>query len=131
MPSYFTWPFLFLSVDGDHPLITYPLMQQQEEGDTPIPPERLLQLLKATGDATRMQILQLLATEPRSTRQLAGLIRISEATVSKHLKQLQEANLITSKRDSHYVFYQLEKSALAELTDGLSRMFQLDLPMSE
>lgn len=126
MPSYFTWPFLLLSVDKEHPLICYPLMHQQEEGNTPIPSERLLQLLKATGDATRLQILQLLAQEPRSTRQLAGLIRISEATVSKHLKQLQEAQLITPTRESHYVFYHLQKSGLVELTDGLTQTFQLD-----
>jgi DNA-binding transcriptional ArsR family regulator len=131
MPSYFTWPFLFLSVTSGDPLITYPLMHQQAEGDTPVPPERLLQLLKAAGDATRLQILQLLAVEPRSTRQLAGLIRISEATVSKHLKQLQEANLITPQRDSHYVFYHLVKNGLRELTHGIAQTFELDSLMSE
>ncbi|KEO82314.1 ArsR/SmtB family transcription factor [Tumebacillus flagellatus] len=123
MPSYFTWPFLLLGVSGEHPLIAYPLMQQQEEGSAPVPPDRLLELLKAAGDATRLQILQLAAQEPRSTRQLAGLLSISEATASKHLKQLQEAGLVTPKRQSHYVFYHFDRNGLSDLLLGLTEIF--------
>lgn len=107
-----------------NPLITYPLMQQQQEAHTPVPPERLLQLLKATGDMTRLQILQLIAKKPRSTRELAGMIGIAEATVSKHLKQLHEAQLVTTRRESHYVFYELLPGGLEELSQGVANMIR-------
>ncbi|MGB8953990.1 MAG: DUF5937 family protein [Tumebacillaceae bacterium] len=123
-PSYFTWPFLLVSPTLPNALIAYPLMQQQQEAATPVLPERLLQLLKATSDMTRLQILQLIAKKPRSTRELAGMIGVAEATASKHLKQLLEAQLVTTRRDSHYVFYELLPGGLEELSLGVANMIR-------
>ncbi|MFZ5826066.1 MAG: DUF5937 family protein [Bacillota bacterium] len=119
MPSYFAWPQLMLRYDQAPYLITYPVFEHQREGRAPVPPERLLKMLRAVGDMTRMQILQLIAQQPRSNTELAGLIGISEAAVSKHLKQLQEAGLLAAERRSYYLFYHLVRPALTELTENL------------
>lgn len=125
MPSYFTWPYLLVDAQLPRPLLSYPLMQQQSEGGLPVPPERLLELLKATGDVSRLQILQLLRVKPRSTRELAGIVRLAEATVSKHLKLLQSAGVVEPFRESHYVFYRLKRGALRELVQGVSTTFEV------
>lgn len=122
IPSYFAWPHLFMSLYSPDVLITYPVLEQQQEGRAPVPPDRLLKLLRAAGDASRLQILQLIGARPRSTGELAGLIGISEAAVSKHLKQLQEAGLVVAERQSYYVFYRAAREPVAELTRGLDML---------
>ena len=54
-------------------LIVYALAEMQREG-RPRCPQGLLKLLRSTGDPTRLQVLQLLVQQPRSTGQIAGLI---------------------------------------------------------
>ncbi|MBS4172670.1 DUF5937 family protein [Bacillus sp. FJAT-49736] len=119
-PSYFAWPHLF--VKRDKPIgINYSIMENQLEAAKPIPPEELIKFLRAIGDFTRLQIVKYLADRPRSTRELAGLIGVTEGAISKHLKQLGEAGLITAKRDSYYVFYQLIEQPLKDFPNGLSK----------
>lgn len=122
IPSYFAWPHLYMALWQPDVLITYPVLEQQQEGRAPVPPDRLLKLLRAAGDASRLQILQLIGARPRSTGELAGLIGISEAAVSKHLKQLQEAGLVIAERQSYYVFYRAAREPVSELTRGLDAL---------
>lgn len=122
VPSYFAWPHLYVVPSLPNAIITYPVVEQVEEGRAPVPPDRLLKLLRAAGDMTRLQILQLLAQRPRSTTELAGLIAISEAAVSKHLKQLQEVGLVQTERQSYYVFYRLVREPLGEMAHGLQSL---------
>lgn len=119
-PSFFTWPHSFIHLSSPNTLISYPVLEQQQEGRPPVPPERLLQILRAAGEMTRLQILQLVNTRPRSTTELAGLLRLSEAAVSKHLRQMQEAGLVVAERQSYYVFYRMAEEPLRELTAGLA-----------
>lgn len=117
-PSYFAWPHLF--VKRDKPIgINYSIMENQLEAAKPLPPEDLVKFLRAMGDFTRLQIVKYLAGKPRSTRELAGLIGVTEGAISKHLKQLGEAGLITAKRDSYYVFYQLKEQPFKDFPNGL------------
>lgn len=122
VPSYFAWPHLYVVPSLPNAIVTYPVVEQVEEGRPPVPPDRLLKILRAAGDMTRLQILQLLAQRPRSTTELAGLIAISEASVSKHLKQLQEVGLVEAERQSYYVFYRLVREPLGEMAHGLQSL---------
>ena len=128
MPSSFAWPHLYVHVALPYPIITYPVVEQQEEVRAPVPPERVLKLLRAAGDMSRLQILQLLAQRPKSTTELAAVIGISEAAISRHLKQLQEVGLVESERQSYYVFYRLSRSPLSDLARGLEELLS---PQSE
>src|SRR5262249_37745115 len=91
----------------------------QAEGSAPVPPERLLKLLRTAGDTTRLQILQLLSQRSRSTRELASILNLSEARISKHVKMLQGAGFLKAERSSYYVLYQSVRDPLAEITRGL------------
>jgi DNA-binding transcriptional ArsR family regulator len=130
MPSFFVWPGLTTLVhkvveEDEEQLavpIVYSLAEMQEEWRAPLPPEQLLKLLRSAGDPTRLQVLQLLAQSPRSTREIAGLIGLSEAAISKHLKLLQDAGWVAPERRSYSVNYRLLRESFASLARGLQQM---------
>ncbi|MFF5212187.1 ArsR/SmtB family transcription factor [Streptosporangium sp. NPDC000396] len=88
--------------------------------------EGLAPRLRAAAHPTRLQILQLLAGHPRSTRELAGLIGLTEAAISKHLKPLAEAGWVEPERHSYYVYYRLVRGTHGthgRLADALKELF--------
>jgi DNA-binding transcriptional ArsR family regulator len=79
--------------------------------------ENLSRILKAAGDTTRRQILTLLVQEgPLRVTELAAHFAMSLNSVSKHIKVLEEAGLVTRKtlgRD-HFIAAELEPLKLTE-----------------
>ena len=71
------------------------------------PSIELVQELDAIADPTRLTLLRLVASRPRSTRELAQLLELSEAAVSKHLRRLADAHLVRGERQGYYVLYRL------------------------
>lgn len=118
-PSYFAWPHLFVNL---HPIvgINYSIMENRHAAARPMPPEDLLKFLSTLGDFSRLQIVKYLAQKPRSTRELAGLMGMTEGAISKHIKLLKDAGLVASKRESYYVFYHLLDKPFREFPQGLA-----------
>ena len=58
-------------------------------------------------------------TKPRTTQELAPLLRLTDSAVSKHLHRLSEAGVVTSRRDGYYVLYGLQEDRLDAVTDAL------------
>ena len=52
---------------------------------------------------------------PRSAEELAPLVGISEAGLSKHLRALAEAGLVRTRRDGYYVLYEADLDRLRAL----------------
>ena len=121
IPSHFVWPHVMVKLNRPRHL-KYAIQEHWYQGQAPIPPERLLKLIRATGDVTRFQILQLLSHKEHSTRELAGIIGVSEAAISKQLRILQDVNLIKPRRESYYVFYSLVENSLMDLTRGMMHL---------
>lgn len=76
-------------------------------------------MLRALADETRLRALKLIAAQPRSTQELAPLVGISEAGLSKHLRLLARAGLVRTKRQGYYVLYSLDKERIAPLSETL------------
>ncbi|MEZ4729114.1 MAG: metalloregulator ArsR/SmtB family transcription factor [Caldilineaceae bacterium] len=68
----------------------------------------LLTFLKLLADPTRLNLLGILAQEPRSVDELAAMLGVSAPTVSHHLKRLHKAGLVAAKAEQYYSFYALE-----------------------
>jgi len=79
------------------------------------PPEVLSRMLKALGDESRLKIMKLILDRRRCTQELAAELELSEPTVSKHLKILREAELLTAAKEGNYVYYSLRLERIAEL----------------
>lgn len=76
-------------------------------------------------DSTRRDILGLLldrstsGDEGTSVSYLVGELGISQPTVSKHLKVLREAGLVSVREDGQHRFYSLSAAPLDEVDDWL------------
>ncbi|MFC7566647.1 ArsR/SmtB family transcription factor [Actinomadura namibiensis] len=71
------------------------------------------------GGPTRLRILGLPAARPRPTRGIAGLVGLTEAAVSRHLKVLAEAGWVSAERHGYHVYYRLVRDARGRITDAL------------
>src|SRR5471032_2838200 len=92
---------------------------------TPQPADRLSATFSALADPTRRAILARLALGETSVSELATPFEMSMPAVSKHLKVLEHAGLITRSRDAQMRPCKIEANALKEADDWLEEYRQL------
>src|SRR5947207_10186728 len=86
---------------------------------------RLDATFAALADPTRRAILARLASGEASVTELARPFAISQPAISKHLKVLERAGLISRSRDAQRRPRRLEAKPLAEATGWLERYRRL------
>jgi ArsR family transcriptional regulator len=79
--------------------------------------EAVARLFKALGDPARVRIVNLLATsdEPVCVCELTPALRLSQPTVSHHLKKLTDAGLLDREQRGVWAYYSLDREAIAQL----------------
>ena len=82
-------------------------------------PDKLSLTLSALADPTRRGILARLATGEATVKELAQPYDMSLAAVSKHLKVLEGAGLISRGRDAQYRPCKLEAGPLRDVAGWL------------
>ena len=88
-------------------------------------PDRLDATFAALADPTRRAILARLAAGEASVAELAEPFDMSQPAISKHLKVLERAGLISTGQDAQRRPRRLETIPLAEATEWLERYRQL------
>lgn len=69
-------------------------------------------LLKALADQNRLRIIAALSHKKLCVCELAELLKITQPSVSKHLKKLREAQLIESEQDGFWTNYYIPEVVL-------------------
>lgn len=87
--------------------------------------DRLSSTFAALADPTRRAILARLASGEASVTELAEPFRISLPAVSKHLKVLEHAGLITRGRDAQWRPCRLAPEPLKDVSDWVERYRQM------
>ena len=85
--------------------------------------ERLAGVFKALGDTTRVKLLSLIAAagdDGACVCDLVEPVRLSQPTVSHHMRQLVDAGLITREQRGKWAYYRLVDGALAEIARTLA-----------
>src|SRR6202795_943879 len=90
-------------------------------GYTSSTPDTLDATFAALADPTRRAILARLASGQASVTELAKAFAMSQPAISKHLKVLERAGLISRGRDAQRRPRRLEAKPLAEATKWLER----------
>jgi ArsR family transcriptional regulator len=68
----------------------------------------LLKTIKALADGNRLRIIRLLMDRPRCVCELQSVLGITQPSVSKHLRILEEAGLVDKKRSGQFIDYHLD-----------------------
>ena len=79
-----------------------------------------LKVTKALSDPNRVKIIKMLQQRALCVCEIQAALKLAQPTVSKHLKQLEEAGLVDSQKDGLWVNYRL--------TDGSSSPAQWTPP---
>ena len=82
-------------------------------------PDRLTTTFAALADPTRRAILARLTAGDASVTQLMEPFSLSQPAISKHLKVLERAGLITRSRTAQWRPCKLEGAALKDVADWL------------
>lgn len=70
---------------------------------------------RALSDETRLEIVRLLSHGEHCVCELQGALHAAQSRLSFHLKTLKDAGLVTDRRDGRWVYYALNRAALAEI----------------
>ena len=76
-------------------------------------------VLQALADPSRRTVLAILRDHPATAGELAGALPIARPGVSRHLRVLREAGLVSVRQDAQRRIYTLRPEALAEVDEWL------------
>lgn len=87
-------------------------------------PERSVAILKALADSRRYELLERIANAPgpMSCSQVLEAIPIAPATLSHHIKELETAGIIETRREGKFHFISLRPGVLDSLASALSTL---------
>jgi DNA-binding transcriptional ArsR family regulator len=121
VPSVYVWPHVRVNCDQPWaPTLVFSGAQLRRDAEPPQPPSDLLRVLRALADDTRLRALRLIAEQPRCTQELAPLVGLSEAALSKHLRLLAGAGILHTRRRGYYVLYSLAPEHLTAVLDCIT-----------
>lgn len=90
--------------------------------------EDIAELLKALGDATRLKIMQLLHRGEHTVGEIVSQLCCSQANVSKHLRVLYNASVVTPRKVGTTVCYSIADDCVTQLClticKGHERLFE-------
>lgn len=67
----------------------------------------LVRLMKALSDPNRIKIIKLLEQKELCVCEIQALLGLAQSTVSKHLKILEEADLVDFRKQGSWIHYSL------------------------
>ena len=71
--------------------------------------------LKALSDPIRRDILNMLKKGRMSAGDISGKFSVTDASISRHLSVLKDADLIRDTREGKFIYYELNASVLEEI----------------
>jgi ArsR family transcriptional regulator len=89
---------------------------EQHSSDATLPNaevERRARVFHALGNETRLKILKLLSSGDLCVSDIVESVAGAASTVAHHLRTLEDAGLIVSRRDGRSTYYTVQKEELA------------------
>ena len=81
-------------------------------------------LLHAMSNATRIEILTLLACEEIKVRALAEKVGLSQSALSQHLAILRAAGVVETRREAQMIYYSCSSAAVLKVLETLLVIYQ-------
>ena len=84
--------------------------------------------LRALADPTRREILRRLLDHEAAAGEIAGAFAVSRPAVSRHLRVLREAGLVTVRHKGTSRYYRTDEAALSAVRARLDAFWDAGLP---
>lgn len=84
--------------------------------------KKIERISKALGDPYRLKIMQAVNKEHECLHcvSIIGMLDLAQSTVSHHIKQLVDADLLIVEKDGRNTKYQVNKDTMTEYTNFLN-----------
>ncbi|MBC8317321.1 MAG: winged helix-turn-helix transcriptional regulator [Desulfobulbaceae bacterium] len=73
-----------------------------------------IRVMKALSDPNRVRVIKMLGAKELCVCEVRQLIGLAQSTVSKHLKILEEAGLVTYRKEGSWIIYRLTQGEESE-----------------
>ena len=87
--------------------------------------EDIAKKLKVISDPKRLRIIDMLSCDELCACEILEKFDISQPTLSHDMRKLEEAGLISSRREGKNTYYSLDKASLDEIEDSLKLIFHI------
>ena len=87
--------------------------------------EDVAKKLKVISEPKRLRIIDMLSCDKLCACEILEKFDISQPTLSHDMRKLEEAGLVTSRREGKNTFYSLDKASLDEIEDSLKIIFHI------
>lgn len=68
---------------------------------------KLQALFQTLGDANRLRIIRIIGSQSRSVSEIAKMTGLSQPLVSHHLRVLRDQDILKTKREGPFIYYEL------------------------
>ena len=90
-------------------------------------PLEALRYFKTLGDETRLRLLNILCFQEFNVQELTEILDMGQSRISRHLKLLQDAGVIESRRDGLWAFYRaVDQGPGQRFTQSIRYLFEED-----
>jgi len=120
VPSNYIAPHLFLGeIPGEPLTVIYPAGGR---GGAVPTAQQIRHRLEALAAPDRLQVCRAVASESRTAGEVAALWGLHPTQVTRHLRALTRAGLVTAERQGRFVAYRLNEPALRNLGTDLQNL---------
>jgi ubiquinone/menaquinone biosynthesis C-methylase UbiE/DNA-binding transcriptional ArsR family regulator len=88
----------------------------------------IVKILRVASDPNRLRILLLLEQEELSVAELQEILAMGQSTISTHLSQLKQAELVEDRRTGKNNLYRLKRESAAGLLPELLAQARVEIP---
>jgi DNA-binding transcriptional ArsR family regulator len=71
-------------------------------------------LFQTLGDVNRLRIIRIIGNQTRSVSEIVEMTKLSQPLASHHLRVLREQNILKTKREGPFVYYELTDTRILD-----------------
>lgn len=125
IPSLRAWPHVMIKMDPGLPVVIQFIAQEAARGSSSPSQQQVRRRLSVLSEPGRWELCRHLIGESITTTELAERTHQTEPAVSRHLRLLREAGLVSSQRDGRQVFHRMHPAVIMQLSqDALSALMR-------
>jgi ArsR family transcriptional regulator, arsenate/arsenite/antimonite-responsive transcriptional repressor len=93
--------------------------------------EKIVEIMKAASDPTRIRILMALQKQELCVCQITELLELAPSTISKHMSILKHAKFVQSRKNGKWIYYRISNTAANVVEQKILKILNEQLCIKE